>query len=481
MNLFIDLLITLTVAGSIAAVCILALRLLPVHLFPASWRYGLSKMAFAFYVLPLSFGMTWFSSLFHHASNRNLEQSNFLNGMLEGALTPEWTISSTAAYVLLSAWGVGVLGYTTWQIYCYYRFIHALKRTQSDVKENSEAALLLPMIKEKLGIRQHVNLAYSPMLRSPVLVGLTKPTIYLPQAGTAHLNMGLVYHHELTHLKHKDLWVKALTLAVSALHWFNPLVYLLRQEIHTWSEFSCDEKVVQKMSIEDRKRYGETILNVTAGARNLPVQFCSSLSGEGKQLKRRLTMMFDVKKMKKKHWIITISSVCLIAVASTSTAVWASSHTPKVERGATEAIIVPDNSRETASRATEPSASTPRDEVSEAVIVPDSSREATVPAAASRTTSPRDEVSEATIAPDNSREATVPAAASRTTSPRDEVSEATIAPDNAREATVPAAASRTTSPRDKVSEAVIAPDNSRAAAESRATELRAASSDSAKK
>ncbi|KAA8785345.1 M56 family metallopeptidase [Paenibacillus amylolyticus] len=385
MNLFIDLLVTLTVAGSIAAACILALRFLSVHLFPASWRYGLSKMAFVFYVLPLSFGMTWFSSLFQ-ASNQNLEQSDFLHGMLGGVLTPEWTISSASAYILLSAWGSGVLVYSTWQIYCYCKFTHALKRTQTEVKENSEAALLLPIMKEKLGIHQHVNLAYSPMLRSPVLVGLTKPTIYLPQAGTTYLNMSLVYHHELTHLKHKDLWIKALTLAVSALHWFNPLVHLLRQEIHTWSEFSCDEKVVQDMSIEDRKRYGETILNVTAGARSLPVQFCSSLSGEGKQLKRRLTMVFDVKKMKKKHWIITIASVCLIAVASTSTAVWASSHMPKVERGATEAIIVPDYSRETASRATEPSASTPREEVSGAVTVPDNSRAATVPAAESRAT-----------------------------------------------------------------------------------------------
>ena len=83
------------------------------------------------------------------------------------------------------------------------------------------------------------------------------------------------------------------------------------------------------MSIEDRKRYGETILKVTAGARSVPISFCSSLWGR-KTTKRRLTMMFDVKN-EKKHWMITIASVCLIVAASTSTAVWASSHTPKVK------------------------------------------------------------------------------------------------------------------------------------------------------
>ena len=102
--------------------------------FPASWRYGLSKMAFACYVLPLSFGMTWFSGLFHQASITDPEQPRFLHGMIGEVLPSQWTISSTAAYVLLAVWGAGVLVYSTWQIICYRKFIHALKRTQTDVK-----------------------------------------------------------------------------------------------------------------------------------------------------------------------------------------------------------------------------------------------------------------------------------------------------------------------------------------------------------
>lgn len=57
---------------------------------------------------------------------------------------------------------------------------------------------------------------------------------------TVDMDMGMVIHHELIHLKRKDLWVKAFTLGASALHWFNPLVHILQKDIHTWSELSCD-------------------------------------------------------------------------------------------------------------------------------------------------------------------------------------------------------------------------------------------------
>ena len=461
LNIFLELLVALTMAGSMATACILALRFLNVNLFPAHWRYRLSKMAVVFYVFPLSLGISWFARLFQHTSSTTVKPSDTMRSMFGGISAPEWTIPSAVAYVLLGAWGVGVLVYSTWQIYCYRKFTHALKRTRTDVQENSEAALLLPIMKKKLGIRRHVRLAYSPILRSPVLVGLTKPTIYLPLSSTIHLDMRLVYHHELTHLKHKDLGVKAITLFVSALHWFNPLVHLLRQEIHTWSEFSCDEKVVQEMSFEDRKRYGETILSVMAGARSVPVQFCSSLSGEGKQLKRRLTMMFDVKKMNKKHRMITIGALCLIAVASTSTAVWASNHTPKVESKATEAVPAPETSRKTSSQAAEVSATVPKDEVAEASPSAGSSRDTTVPAAETRATTPKGEITEISPSASSSRDTSVPVAEIRATTPRDEIAEVAPSVNASRDTLVPSTEIRATTPRDEVAELAPSPSTSK--------------------
>ncbi|MCM3172366.1 M56 family metallopeptidase [Paenibacillus sp. MER 99-2] len=340
MNSFLQILVTLSVAGSIVAACILVLRLAPTHLIPPHWGYRLCKMAVALYLLPISFGMSWFSGfLFTQPSGTFLAQPDSLPSKLETAIMPAWSISSTTAYLLLSIWAMGVLIFLTWQIYCYWKFVKALKHSRMDVHEYSETALLLSRLSKELGIQHHVNLAYSPIVRSPLLVGMIKPTIYLPVEDAVPLDMNLVIHHELIHLKHKDLWVKALALIVSAVHWFNPLVHLIRQDLHTWSEFSCDETVVQNMTHEERKRYGETILNVTVRSQKLPLSVYASLSGGGKQLKRRLTIMFDVKKITKKQWIVTATTVFVIASISVSTATLASSTTPNVTPALTEAGV----------------------------------------------------------------------------------------------------------------------------------------------
>ncbi|WP_339270831.1 M56 family metallopeptidase [Paenibacillus sp. FSL K6-1330] len=340
MNTILELLLTLTVAGSAVVACILVLRIIPINAFPTKWRYGISKMAVGFYLLPVVLGMQWISPFFVFNGTATIPSVNELPSTVQHAvsgpysgihseqLVPAQTISANVALPLIILWAIGAIAFAAWQMYCYRRFLKKLEHTRTTVPISSEAAKQLPFIKEALGLKSNVRLAYSSIIRSPVLVGLWKPTIYLPIENT--VNMDMVIRHELIHLKRKDLWVKAFTLGASALHWFNPLVHILRKDIHTWSELSCDEEVVKEMSYAERKRYGETILSVMVGSRNLPVQFCASLSGDGKQLKRRLMMMLNVKKQKKKTLYLSITAVFLVAVISTSAAAWASSNTPKV-------------------------------------------------------------------------------------------------------------------------------------------------------
>ncbi|KLU56267.1 peptidase M56 [Paenibacillus sp. VT-400] len=388
MNIFFEILCSLTVAGSIVSVCILALRLIPGSVFPTKWLYRLGKLALLFYLFPVSLGLSWLLDITFQTTSTIPGTENAASGVLAGTFIPEQTISVTSAWFLLCVWGIGVIGFSAWQVYCYRRFLNELSRTRTPVLCHSEAAIQLPLMKEALGLKGNITLAHSTLVRSPILVGLFKPTIYLPPENTVKMDISMVIHHELVHLKHKDLWVKALTLGVSALHWFNPLIHIIRRDIHTWSELACDEDVVKEMSHEERRRYGETILNVMAGTKKMPAQFCSSLSGEGKQLKRRLMIMFNVKKLKKKHWMLSMGALLLITGVSTSTAVWASNHTVKVEAEASEAVTVPStggsseivtspNKVGISEAVTAPSTSEtpeivalPEDEVSEAVPVP---------------------------------------------------------------------------------------------------------------
>jgi len=344
MNKLLELLVSLSIAGSTVLACILLLQLLSPGIFPTKWRYAIGKMALGFYLMPIPLVMQWLLPLFIPRQTTTVLISGLPSKVqqtqsdLAMAAAPGLNLSADAALVLLSIWGAGAFVFAIWQAYCYRRFIKKLQQTHSPVPENSEAAKQLTLMKEALGLQSNVQLAHSSALRSPVLVGFWKPVIYLPMENLAHVDMGMVIRHELIHLKRKDLWVKAFMLGASALHWFNPLVHILRKDIHTWSELACDEEVVKGMSYAERKRYGETILNVVAGSRNLPVQFCASLSSDGKQLKRRLTIMLNVKKMKKHTIIMTAAAVIAVGAIGTSTGAWAAQITPKVSTGTHQTV-----------------------------------------------------------------------------------------------------------------------------------------------
>lgn len=331
MNSALEILVSLTVAGSVVIGCLLLLRLIPASVFPAKWRYFLGKVALAFFLVPTAFFIQWLL-LFLRANpikhGSPLTEQQTVNWQLTGSI-PEY-ISASLALTVLCVWAAGFIVFSAWQLYCYCRFTKELHRHSIPVPENSEIHHQLLLMKQELGMKHNVQLVYSSAVRSPALVGLWQPTILLPLESNAHLNISMVLHHELIHLKRLDLAVKALVVGASALHWFNPFVHLLRNDIHKWSELSCDEEVVKDMSFEERKQYGATILNAMEGRRELPVSFCTSLSGNGKQLKRRLIMMLNVKKRKMSTIVIATVTAVVIGSIGTATAVWAATNTPEV-------------------------------------------------------------------------------------------------------------------------------------------------------
>ena len=101
-------------------------------------------------------------------------------------------------------------------------------------------------------------------LAAPMLTGAVRPVILLPDPppGGAALRYGLL--HELTHLRRRDIWLKALALWVNALHWFDPMMWVMARAVERDTELACDEAVVRALPPEDRGAYGRTILDTVA-------------------------------------------------------------------------------------------------------------------------------------------------------------------------------------------------------------------------
>ncbi|MBQ3226698.1 MAG: M56 family metallopeptidase [Clostridia bacterium] len=121
---------------------------------------------------------------------------------------------------------------------------------------------LLDTLKSKLGIRRKIDIRVSGDHDSPMLVGVFFPVIYLPSKEIPEENMRMVLLHELTHYKRKDLLIKWFSLFVNAVHWFNPLAYLLCKNVSEACEISCDMEVTKDMSDAEQKMYMKTILDL---------------------------------------------------------------------------------------------------------------------------------------------------------------------------------------------------------------------------
>lgn len=218
----------------------------------------------------------------------------------------------------LLIWFVGAMVFAGWNFYCYHRFTKQL-RTDSFHLPDDTTEVLLSSCKAALGIHSEVKLMLNPKITSPMLVGLCRPMIMLPTSSISGVDLKLVLTHELMHLKRKDLWVKMLAMLAGTIHWFNPLVHVLCKDISTWGELACDEALAADMSHEERRLYGEAILNALDKHSVKNSAYCSSLCESKKHIKRRLTMLLNIRKMKKHIAVFAVAAI--VAIASIGTAI----------------------------------------------------------------------------------------------------------------------------------------------------------------
>lgn len=196
------------------------------------------------------------------------------------------TIPVTA---LLSAlWLFGVLAAALVQGGGY---LLARRRLLRDARPDLEAEAEAGQTAASLGLKRAVPVRRSRQVRTPMVLGLLRPVLLLPEGQAVD---EVVLCHELTHLKRLDLAYKALLVAACWLHWFNPLVWWMSRAASENLELCCDDDVAAGRDAAFRRKYGELLLST---AEEKPGPTLSSRFGGSKQaMKDRLTNLFVKKK-----------------------------------------------------------------------------------------------------------------------------------------------------------------------------------------
>ena len=170
---------------------------------------------------------------------------------------------------------------------------------------------------EQAGVKRPVELWVSPLISSPLLIGFFRPCIVLPETDISEKDFYYIVLHELTHYRRGDMFYKWLVQVTVCLHWFNPLVHLMGQEITKAGEFSCDEAVLAKMG-GDARDYGKTLLDAMAAVGKYRESVGAVTLNENKQLlKERLGAIMHFRKKSKAIRILTGAlTLCVVLGAA---------------------------------------------------------------------------------------------------------------------------------------------------------------------
>lgn len=121
-----------------------------------------------------------------------------------------------------------------------------------------------------------IRIYVSSEIVTPMLVGLLKPAILLPRKAEdlPICELEYILVHELTHLLHRDLWVKFLVRLICCLMWWNPCVYLLKKDLDCILEYQCDLSVTKTMLDDEKVEYLQTILEILKRLAKEPTSPC---------------------------------------------------------------------------------------------------------------------------------------------------------------------------------------------------------------
>ena len=121
------------------------------------------------------------------------------------------------------------------------------------------------------------NIFLCDQVKSPFILGLVRPKIYLPSSMDA-VAMEPVIAHEKAHLARHDHWWKPMGFLILAVHWFNPLCWAAYALLGRDIELACDEKVIRQMDLEGKKHYSTALLECSTQRRLVAI--CPLAFGE---------------------------------------------------------------------------------------------------------------------------------------------------------------------------------------------------------
>ncbi len=116
------------------------------------------------------------------------------------------------------------------------------------------------------GVTRPVELLELEDLATPALFGIVRPKLLLPAGLIGQLSaeeLGMIFLHELAHLKAHDVPMNWLITVTASVHWFNPAVWFAFSRLRSDRELLRDAQALQLLTPPERTAYGRVLLKLS--------------------------------------------------------------------------------------------------------------------------------------------------------------------------------------------------------------------------
>lgn len=308
----------MSIIGSGLALVLLALKPITEKRFGPKWQYYIWLVALLMMVFPISLlpDVPQTAAILTQATTRAVQtipnqSANttridfpFLDLTFRTILQQ---IPAAAVHITAWLWLFATIVILLGKLVRYHIFFHITYRHSTPLSHRTVA-------------NQRIRVRKTPLVESPITIGLCRPVIFLPETVCSERALNLILMHELTHYKRHDLLYKWFVMLVCTIHWFNPIAYLIAKQADEACELSCDWAVVQHMPIQDQTQYMNLILDLLPVTKRTTGICTISMANCKKTIKKRFAMIRKAKEIK--HPIKILSAFAAAAVLSG--ALWSS-------------------------------------------------------------------------------------------------------------------------------------------------------------
>ena len=217
--------------------------------------------------------------------------------------------------ILFYGYLAGAAAFLLCQGVSYVRFRRTVRRWRSGVTRGDYRALLQDTARS-------LNVTAPEMfvceaISTPAVTGVLHPQLLLPHEHYDSSDLRYILRHELCHLKRCDMLLKLVLLAANAMHWFNPVVYLMLRQADEDIELACDSAATDGLDRAERAAYSRTLLAaVQSHVRALPATTC--FGGTVERLKRRITNVLGAQKKRGLGVVALVLALTLTAGCAVS-------------------------------------------------------------------------------------------------------------------------------------------------------------------